>query len=1409
MRKRSALAATLVVAVLCAGDIRGSGFAVTSARALAVTGDGKVWVIGEGTVNGLDEVTAVAAGARHVLALRRDGTVWAFGDNDRGQLGSESDAPASRPTRIQVLERIVGIACGDESSYAWTADGATWAWGRNSEGQLADGTREDRRTPVPVGQVPTVVDLSAASGHAVAATSEGTAWTWGETPSDPDVIPGLLEIGAVAAGGSESLALTEGGTVYTWSASSARPARIKALPSIASIASGELESLALDRAGFVWRWAAGGRPQMVPDLKNVVAVAARGRHLAALTTEGNLWSDDSEDLAQPTTEPVPALTSSQEVVPAVVTRTALLVIGTSTITAADNAIKLRLEGYAEAFNVTVKQDRNLLSSDYTGNPYNLVLVSSTSTPNRVSNKFTNSSMPVVIWRHDLFDDMKMTGTTSGTHFGTTASQPSVSITDGTHPLAAGFSQGSIQTVSTAPTNVLAWGVPGPGGRNVAAVPSAPTHAAIFGYELESAMVGAATLFQARRVGFFLQYAVTTSPPPLTTAGWSFFDAAVNWATATPKLPSPTISPASGTYTTSQTVTITCPTCVTGTTLRYTTNGMDPTSSSTVYTAPFSVSTQTEIRARAFRNRWTDSDVTSATYSFNYGPRPNPVISPGTQTVGASFAATITAPGDVIRYTTNGNDPDAGSTQYTGPLTIDHTLTLKARAFRTDYTPSGVARADYTLVAAVPVISLAGGPYSGPQTVTLTCATPGASIKYRTDGREPTAADAEVASGGQITVASSMTLRAKGYKPNWELSASAIETYWIDLGTVLQPVFSVPAGTYTVAQSVSITSGTAGATIRYTTDGTEPKPTSPIYSSAIPIARTTELKAKAFKLDMTWSPTTGALYVIDTGAVDQPRLSPGAGTYVAHQDVSITSETPGAVIHYTVDGTEPSETDPIITSGATVPVERLTYLRAKAWKTGMPASPTTAATYVITGAVLAGSNFSMVLRGDGTVWMTGWNAFGLLGDPSFPNSAVRTTPAPVPGLTDVVAVAAGWYHCLALKRDGTVVFWGQVGGSYIAQPTPVSGLTGIVGISSGESHVAVRNDGTVWRWGASGDPVGPAQVIPGLKGVTSVAASRFFLAVKTDGLPSGSLWSWGNGQACLLLGDGSCQSRLSPAQVPVSNVTFAAAGGFHGHALTSTGELWGWGYGTRVGDSTPANRPTPVLVTGPAAVSVADGDEHGLLIAQTGDVWSWGFDNYLELGLMLPGARSAPTQTFFSGAIAVPSSFGARHSIALRSDGTVWVWGNNQQGEFGDGTPSSSRFPVQMPLLTADNQAAIDADTDGDGLTNLEEPGLGTDARNRDTNGDGIPDGAALAAGLSATDLDMDDDGSLNAAEVAAGTDPFRTDTDGDGVADGVDAFPLDPTRSQAPPPVPGDTTPPVINLLEPTNASLISSVPPQ
>jgi len=83
----------------------------------------------------------------------------------------------------------------------------------------------------------------------------------------------------------------------------------------------------------------------------------------------------------------------------------------------------------------------------------------------------------------------------------------------------------------------------------------------------------------------------------------------------------------------------------------------------------------------------------------------------------------------------------------------------------------------------------------------------------------------------------------------------------------------------------------------------------------------------------------------------------------------------------------------------------------------------------------------------------------------------------------------------------------------------------------------------------------------------------------------------------------------------------------------------------------------------------------------------------------------------------------------------------------------------------------------------------------------------VALGISATDLDMDDDTVSTLVELQQGTDPFLADTDGDGRSDGLDAYPLDPSRWEAPLPDPNDTTPPVITLDEPTNAVLISSVP--
>ncbi|HYF34487.1 MAG TPA: hypothetical protein VD994_04285, partial [Prosthecobacter sp.] len=109
------------------------------------------------------------------------------------------------------------------------------------------------------------------------------------------------------------------------------------------------------------------------------------------------------------------------------------------------------------------------------------------------------------------------------------------------------------------------------------------------------------------------------------------------------------------------------------------------------------------------------------------------------------------------------------------------------------------------------------------------------------------------------------------------------------------------------------------------------------------------------------------------------------------------------------------------------------------------------------------------------------------------------------------------------------------------------------------------------------------------------------------------------------------------------------------------------------------------------------------------------------------------------------------------------------------------------------------DSDGDGLTILQEHIMGTRPDLIDSNGDGYKDGFGYPL-ISSTNNDHDADGLTNAQEILAGTDPFTADTDGDGYNDSVDAYPLNATVHAAPSANPADTVPPEIILYEPLDA---------
>jgi xyloglucan-specific exo-beta-1,4-glucanase len=164
-------------------------------------------------------------------------------------------------------------------------------------------------------------------------------------------------------------------------------------------------------------------------------------------------------------------------------------------------------------------------------------------------------------------------------------------------------------------------------------------------------------------------------------------------------------------------------------------------------------------------------------------------------------------------------------------------------------------------------------------------------------------------------------------------------------TVAAPTFSPAAGTYSTAQSVTISSATSGATIYYTTDGSTPTSSSTVYSGPITVSSTTMIKAYAAASGMTDSSVASATYTISsTQQVATPTFSPTAGIYSAAQNVAISSATSGATIYYTTDGSTPTSSSTVY-SGA-ITVSKTATIKAIAVSSGMINSEVASATYTI-------------------------------------------------------------------------------------------------------------------------------------------------------------------------------------------------------------------------------------------------------------------------------------------------------------------------------------------------------------------------------------------------------------------------------------------------------------------------------
>jgi alpha-tubulin suppressor-like RCC1 family protein len=1306
---------------------------------------------------------------------------------------------------------VLTIVAGEEQDLAVAFDGTVWSWSAEA-------------TPRQVPGVSDVVAVASGERQASALKSDGTVWQWalGAAESAPTMVPGLAQVIAIAEGAEHHLALRGDGTVWSWGANR----------------SGQLgDGSEVDRL----------EPAPVAGLEHITSIAAGDRHSLALTSDGSLWGwgDNTAGQLADTTGLTHSSTPMLIVLKAkVATPTFTPAAGTIAV---DTSISVAINCTTSGATIRYTTDGstpNASSPVYT----TPISVGTTTTIKAYATApgLTDSSVATGIFTpqaqtptftpgagtYNVNQNVALASTTTGvtiryTTNGTTptGSSPAytapISVAQTTTLKAIAFKTGWANSAMA--TGVFTLQVVAPtmspvaGTYNVtqSVVLSTTTSGATIRYTTDGSTPTAMSTLYSTPIS--VTQTTTIKAIGLKT-GWS--NSTVASAVYTLQVVTPTMSPVAGTYNANQSVALS--TTTSGATIRYTTNGSPPTSMSPLYSTPISVTQTTTINAIALKTGWSDSTVATALYTLQVA---TPTFSPGGGTYSTAQTVTIatTTAGATLRYTIDGSTPTTSSPQYSTPIPISTGTTLKARGFKTGWMDSAVGSAVYVFnygTLAAPTIAPDGGAYTASVNVTMTA--PSGTIHYTTDGAEPSVTSPTYVSA--VTLTQTATVKAKAFQADWTPSATTASTYWLNLGTVGSPVLNPAPGTYTSAQSVTA-SAAGGTTLRYTTDGTEPSYSSAVYSGPIAVDLTTALKVKAFKADMTPSATAGGLYVIDLGTVDAPRFGLAGGQYSSLQYVTVTAETAGATIHYTTNDLEPFESDPTVASGGKVVVDQSMVLKAKAWKTGSTPSATRVATYAITGALTVGSNFTLALKADGSVWAWGDNNSAQLGNPSLPPSVPQTTPVAVPELSDIVAISAGNLHGLALKRDGTVWSWGRNTEGQLGRSAPNPARVGqvdvfiltrdVVGIAAGETDsLAVKRDGTVWIWGVVGGyPSGPVQVA-NLSGVAGVAVGSGHRAVsKTDGEIGGRVWSWGLnivGQ----LGDGTTIDKAAPvATAGLSSVVEVAAGLQHGLALKSDGAVWAWGSNGvgSLGDGTTTTRLSPVLSQGLDSVTaVGAGSAHSLALRSDGSVWTWGWNAYGPLGTGGGTDAHAPQASLMTDAVVVAlSAAGANHVAAARADGTVWTWGNNDRGQLGDGTTSGNAFPHPISDFALTQDALLSADSDGDGLTNAEEYALGSDPRNPDTNGDGVLDGAANQAGISLTNLDMDGDGVSNADERTRGTDPFMADTDGDGVADGQDCFPLDPTRWQCPVPDPNDHTPPVITLQEPTDATLISSVPPE
>ena len=300
--------------------------------------------------------------------------------------------------------------------------------------------------------------------------------------------------------------------------------------------------------------------------------------------------------------------------------------------------------------------------------------------------------------------------------------------------------------------------------------------------------------------------------------------------------------------------------------------------------------------------------------------------------------------------------------------------------------------------------------------------------------------------------------------------------------------------------------------------------------------------------------------------------------------------------------------------------------------------------------LTGSGSVAAIKTDGTLWAWGNNSYGELGTG---NTTNYSSPKQVGALTNWSQTASGYGHVLAVKTDGTLWSWGW-------------GNFGGLGLGNTTSYSSPKQIGALTSW------------------LKVSAGYQSSLALKTNG----TLWSWGNnGQG--QLGLGNANNYYSPAQIGALTTWSAIAMGFaHALARKTDGTLWSWGDNIGgalgLGNKTYYSSPKQVgVLTTWNTPSAGLGDS--FCTTTSNALWSWGRNDTGQLGLGTSSGTYANLSPLQVGALttwtSVSTGMYTTSTFALKTDGTIWSWGNGGNGALGLGNTTNYSSPKQVGALT--------------------------------------------------------------------------------------------------------------------------------